>query len=247
MITVLNLGNAKNKSIAGRIMNNQINKFPKKSTFLNDSILQRKMSFLLERYKTRFFKKGEYVFLSGDLSKNVYFIINEGRIKLEFYSETGRNVTKSILGKGDILGEFALIGVERHKYSACVQSATKLCIIPIVEVKNMMDKPNILTALLLKKIGEKLANKEAQIESLVFKNARTRVIELLLALGRKGKRVGFEQLINDILTHQEIADLTATSRQTVTTIISELRNGNILISNRRRMLIRDMNKLAAAI
>lgn len=49
------------------------------------------------------------------------------------------------------------------------------------------------------------------------------------------------------MTHQEMADLTSTSRQTVTTTISELRSKNLLIINRKRMLIRDMENLAAAI
>ena len=46
------------------------------------------------------------------------------------------------------------------------------------------------------------------------------------------------------MTHQEIANLTATSRQTVTTVLNELRNKNILTFNRRRLLIRDMGELA---
>ena len=64
---------------------------------------------------------------------------------------------------------------------------------------------------------------------------------------KKGRRVGYEHLVNNMITHQEIADLTATSRQTVTTTISELKNKNILIMNRKRMLIRNMDNLAKAV
>jgi CRP-like cAMP-binding protein len=53
-------------------------------------------------------------------------------------------------------------------------------------------------------------------------------------------------LVRKFLTHQEIANLTATSRQTVTTVLNELRNKNILTFNRRRLLIRDMDALAKA-
>ncbi|RMG79696.1 MAG: helix-turn-helix domain-containing protein, partial [Bacteroidetes bacterium] len=45
------------------------------------------------------------------------------------------------------------------------------------------------------------------------------------------------------MTHQEIANLTATSRQTVTTVLNELRTKNILTFNRKRLLIRDMEQL----
>jgi CRP/FNR family transcriptional regulator, cyclic AMP receptor protein len=87
---------------------------------------------------------------------------------------------------------------------------------------------------------------EQRLESLVFKDSRTRIIEFLKSLAAKrGQRVGYEMLVRKFLTHQEIANLTATSRQTVTTVLNELRNKNILIFNRRRLLIRDMDKLAA--
>ena len=48
------------------------------------------------------------------------------------------------------------------------------------------------------------------------------------------------------MTHQEIASITATSRQTVTTVLNELREDNILSFNRQRLLIRDMSQLANA-
>jgi CRP-like cAMP-binding protein len=60
---------------------------------------------------------------------------------------------------------------------------------------------------------------------------------------KKGQRVGYEMLVRKFMTHQEIANLTATSRQTVTTVLNELRNKNILTFNRRRLLIRDMSNL----
>ncbi len=54
-------------------------------------------------------------------------------------------------------------------------------------------------------------------------------------------------LVRRFLTHQEIANLTATSRQTVTTVLNELRSKNILTFNRRRLLVRDMELLVAEV
>ncbi|MCB0557912.1 MAG: winged helix-turn-helix domain-containing protein, partial [Phaeodactylibacter sp.] len=88
---------------------------------------------------------------------------------------------------------------------------------------------------------------EQRLESLVFKDSRTRIIEFLHELGeKKGQRVGYEMLVRKFMTHQEIANLTATSRQTVTTVLNELRNRNLLTFNRKRLLIRDMDKLGKA-
>ena len=86
---------------------------------------------------------------------------------------------------------------------------------------------------------------EQRLEALVFKDSRTRIIEFLHSLAtNKGQRVGYEQVVRKFMTHQEIANLTATSRQTVTTVLNDLRNKNILTFDRRRLLVRDMELLA---
>ena len=59
----------------------------------------------------------------------------------------------------------------------------------------------------------------------------------------KGKKVGFETMMKNYLTHKDIASLTGTSRQTVTTILNELKDKNIINFDRRRILVRDMDKL----
>ncbi len=69
-------------------------------------------------------------------------------------------------------------------------------------------------------------------------------MELLIEMvEKKGQRVGYEWVVRKFITHQEIANLTATSRQTVTTVLNDLRNKNLLTFNRRRLLVRDMDAL----
>jgi len=46
------------------------------------------------------------------------------------------------------------------------------------------------------------------------------------------------------LTHQDIANITCTSRQTVTLVLNELRKDNLIYFNRGKILVRDMAKLA---
>ena len=57
------------------------------------------------------------------------------------------------------------------------------------------------------------------------------------------KMVGTETLIMNNLTHQDMAKLTATSRQTVTTVLNELREKNLIYFDRKRILIRNIDKL----
>jgi CRP/FNR family cyclic AMP-dependent transcriptional regulator len=111
-------------------------------------------------------------------------------------------------------------------------------------MKSLLRDHNGLNMFLMRIMGSRVLEMEKRLESLVFKDSRTRIVEYLRDLAtNKGQRVGYEMLVRNFLTHQEIANLTATSRQTVTTVLNELRNDNILTFNRKRLLIRDMEKL----
>ncbi len=194
----------------------------------------------------RQYKKGEYIYMQDDQSDKIFFLTN-GRVKIGNYSESGKEITKAILAKGEVFGELSLIGEERRRDFAMAMEDTMVCLLTIQEMRNLLREHNALSLFLMKIMGSKVLEMEQRLESLVFKDSRTRIIEFLEDLAKKkGQRVGYEMLVRKFMTHQEIANLTATSRQTVTTVLNELRNKNILTFNRRRLLIRDMDKLANA-
>jgi CRP-like cAMP-binding protein len=95
-----------------------------------------------------------------------------------------------------------------------------------------------------KLIGFRLQKTERRLESLIFKDARTRIIDFIVDMGReKGKAIGKEILVKHNLTHQDIANLTATSRQTVTTVLNELKEENLIHLERNQFLIRNIDAL----
>jgi len=103
---------------------------------------------------------------------------------------------------------------------------------------------NPLGLMIMKLIGSRALKMEKRLESLVFKDSRSRIIEFIVDLNtEKGNRVGYEWVIRNFITHQEIANLTATSRQTVTTVLNELKSRDIITFNRKRLLIRDLEVL----
>ncbi len=199
----------------------------------------------MESLAHKTFKKGEYIYLPDEFSDKIFFL-TDGRVKIGTYSDSGKEITKAILTKGEVFGELAMVGETKRRDFALAMEETMACIMTVEEMKSMMREHNGLSLFLMKVMGSRVLEMEQRLESLVFKDSRTRIIEFLKNLAaKKGQRVGYEMLVRKFLTHQEIANLTATSRQTVTTVLNELRNKNILIFNRRRLLIRDMDKLAA--
>jgi CRP/FNR family cyclic AMP-dependent transcriptional regulator len=197
----------------------------------------------MEKHVHRTYKRGEYIYLPEEHADRIFFL-TEGRVKIGTYGETGKEITKAILSKGEVFGELSLVGEEKRRDFAYAMEETQLCVVTVDEMKSLMREHNGLSLFLMKIMGSRMLDMENRLESLVFKDSRTRIIEFLHDLGqKKGQRVGYETLVRKFMTHQEIANLTATSRQTVTTVLNELRNKNVLTFNRRRLLIRDMEQL----
>ena len=192
----------------------------------------------------RTFKKGEYIFLPEEEAKKIFLLV-EGKIKIGTYGPTGKEITKAVIGPGEVFGELALFGEDKRRDFAVATETAEACVISREDLKGLMKNRSELSLFLMKLIGNRKLEIEQRLESLVFKDSRTRIIEFLHQLGhKKGQRVGYEVVVRKFMTHQEIANLTATSRQTVTTVLNELRNRNLLTFNRRRLLIRDMETLA---
>lgn len=199
---------------------------------------------MLDQHVHKNYKKGEYIFLPEESADRIYFL-TEGRVKIGTYSDAGKEITKAILGTGEVFGELALVNQSKRRDFAYAMETTVVCILTVPEMRNLMREHNGLGLFLMKIMGSRMLEMEQRLESLVFKDSRSRVVEFLHDLGeKKGRPVGFEVEVRKFITHQEIANLTATSRQTVTTILNELRNKNIITFNRRRLLIRDMDALA---
>ncbi len=160
-------------------------------------------------------------------------------------SDPEKEVLKAILGEGEIFGEMVLTGEERRQdFAVAMDADTRTCTINIDEFKEIMNGNPSLSLEITKTIGEKLRNIERRLEALIFKDARERIIDFMKEMAEKyGKKIGFEILVKHDLTHQDIANLTATSRQTVTTVLNDLKDKDLIYMERKRFLIRDIEKL----
>lgn len=197
----------------------------------------------IQTQSARTFKKGTNIYLPDDDADKLFFI-NEGRIKIGVYGNAGKEIIKAILSKGEVFGEMVLVGENKRRDFALAMEETSVCVVTLEELKSLMKENNSLQHFLMKVIGNRVLSVEKRLESLVFKDSRSRIVEYLIELANtRGQRVGYEMLVRKFNTHQEIANLTATSRQTVTTILNELRSKNLITFDRKRLLIRDLELL----
>jgi len=214
---------------------------------LDDLFSQTKMNGGTQINNVVNFKKGDYVYMPEDSSDKIFFIIS-GKIKIGSYRENDKEVAHTILQKGDVFGELAMIGETSRKDFAQAIEDSEIIPIKLEEVKKQMKNHSGLSILIMKMMGARVHEMEQRLESLVFKDSRTRIIEfIILSLEKSGQRIGYEWVLRNFITHQDIANITATSRQTVTMVLNELKNENIIHFDRKRLLIRDLDRLKAEI
>jgi len=189
------------------------------------------------------YKRDQFIYFPDEQSTHIYMIVN-GRVRLGHYQDDGKEVISAILTTGEIFGELALAGEEKRRDFAQAMDDCTICPLSIEELKALMRDNHELSFKMLKLVGLRLMKLERKLELLVFKDARTRIIEFLKDTAAwKGKKVGFETMIPTRLTHKDIASLTGTSRQTVTTILNELKEQNLINFDRKKILIRDLASL----
>ena len=225
-------------------MNSQSNLWYFEDIDLYNILCPHKVPHMREKHSFHKYKKDDFIYFESEPSEHIY-LVADGRVKIGSYSEDGREITRAILAAGEIFGELALVGEEkRSDFAQAMDENTTICPMSIDDLKELMAHNKALSLKIYKLIGLKIRKLERKVESLVFKDSRTRIVEFLRDWAKeKGKKVGFETMVKNYLTHKDIAALTGTSRQTVTTILNELKDKNIINFDRRRILIRDMDKL----
>jgi CRP-like cAMP-binding protein len=188
----------------------------------------------------------QYVYLPKEPARGVY-LINKGRVKIGTYDAYGKEVTKAILSPGEVFGELALISDGSRRDFAYSLEESELFVLDKEDLGKMLREKSEVQQFFMQLIGNRTLKLEKRLENLMFKTSRCRITEFLHQLAEsRGRTVGYEREVRDMLTHKEIADLTGTSRQTVNAVLNDLRRRNILTFNRKRMLVRDMGLLASA-
>jgi len=190
------------------------------------------------------FTKGSKLFLSPDPTNNL-FILKSGRVKVSKVAEDGKELIKAILYPGEIFGETGLSGsLMRGDEATALDNNVLVCAMKIDDLKTLMSMHPSLGLSVTASLGKKMARMDRQLESLIFKDAQGRVIEFLLLMAKDhGEVIGKHVIIEHNLTHQDMANLTATSRQTVTTILNDLKEEGILSIERKKVLVKDMAAL----
>jgi CRP-like cAMP-binding protein len=109
----------------------------------------------VQLYKTKSFLKNKYIYLPHKKADHI-FIVKEGRVKIGVHSNKGKEVIKKIAVKGEIFGEFFLIGQTVHQDYAITMEDTEVYTLSIVELQSLMKNNQVLNLYLMQILGNRL-------------------------------------------------------------------------------------------
>ena len=214
---------------------------------LTKSFSNDKQQFIPNTFIVRSYKKGTFIYRPNERANEIY-IVKKGVVKIIYPSLKTKNpnneITKSLVSSGNIFGEMILIGELVRKDYAYVLEDTELQIYTKENFQLLLESKPYIYKLVMQQLGQKLMHLENRFANIILKNAPTRVIEYILDLAQeRGVKIGFDTLIDNFLSQQEIANYTVTARQTVSTVLNQLRAKKIIHYTRKRLLIRDISLL----
>jgi len=192
----------------------------------------------------KYYKKDEFVYFSDDPASSIY-LIAEGKVKVINYSDDGDEVIKGVLGKGEIFGELAILGEDkRSDFAQAMDDKTSICQLNLDQMEDLMKEDQSFALKINKLIGLRIRKLERRLDSLVFKDVRTRMVEFIRELAtERGEETDSVFHVQHDLTHKDIANLIGTTRQTVTTLLNDLKKEGIIDFTRKTIQVNNMDLL----
>jgi len=189
------------------------------------------------------FSKHQVLYKPGQAANKVYFLL-KGTVKIAVHAEK-KDIIKYVVRAGNLFGESCLTGeMQRRDFAYAMDDSAEVVELDAQVLLSIMRKNFAFAQSLLHFLGERLRYTETQLEKVVLKDSKSRILEFLHQMGvEQGKRIGFETLVKHNMTHQDIADLTGTSRQMVTAVLNQLKRSNVLYFNRKKILFRDLSAM----
>jgi CRP/FNR family transcriptional regulator len=189
----------------------------------------------------RCYRRDEMVFHVGSSSDEV-FVLLDGRVKVFELSKEGKEVILWFCFPGELFGLSEVFQCSGREVNAQACGQVEVLAIKKPDFERYIKQHTHLAMQVIELLGYRLRELSDVLLNLASEDVTSRVIKLLTRLcSRYGKSDGNHVLLDIALTHQEMADMIGTSRQTVTTVLSTLRKKGILKMEQRSIYLQDMD------
>jgi CRP/FNR family transcriptional regulator, cyclic AMP receptor protein len=185
-------------------------------------------------------RKNQVIYAKGG-EKKVFMLVS-GKVKISEINERGDEMIKELILPGDIFGDVMLhYDGPNYEYAEVVSERAIYFLIGQEQLASLMRSNYTLTMNYMAKLSEKFKSLENRYVNMVTKDVKSRLIYCFKEWARKeGKKYGDKVVVKNSLTHNDLANLISTSRQTVTVILNELKDAGAISYNRREIGFSEM-------
>ena len=178
--------------------------------------------------KKNIFKKDDYIFQANNPGKNIYVLI-DGHAKVFHVSETGKEVILWFCLPGEVFGLAECLNGGKRKVYAQACSPSVAIAVPESDFNHFLSTNHQLSFELIQLLSNRLRILSNTLLSVSTDDAECRIKHIIERLSQcYGTLSNNIVAIDFSITHQEIGDMIGISRQTVTTIINQLKRNNVL-------------------
>lgn len=162
------------------------------------------------------------------------FILKAGRVRIFRVSPDGRALTTAIITPGTIFGEMVLVGQQMHDSFAEALGDVAVCVMTRKDVQTLLLGDARIAARISETLGRRLAQVEQRLSDAIFKSVPERIAGTLLVLAST-RPLG--RTVQVHITHEQLAALAGTSRETTTKVLGELAGQGLVALGRGRVVI----------
>lgn len=182
----------------------------------------------------------EQIILQQDEPGDALYILIEGRVKVVLYGEDGREVILSTLRDGDFFGEMALIDGGPRSASVVAVEDSRLVRIRRAPFLGLLREHPELSLRILEALTRRLRVADGRIGSLALMDVYGRVARALRELAQEeGQQRGRDLVLVKRPTHQELAAMAGTSRETVSRVLGDFARTGLCTIDGRSLILHD--------
>ncbi|MFB9324853.1 Crp/Fnr family transcriptional regulator [Paenibacillus aurantiacus] len=188
-------------------------------------------------FKKRTYTRGTILFMEGDLGDEC-FVIDSGLVKI-FRVDESREITLALLHEGDYFGEMAMIrkGMPRSATAEVIETGM-LYSLSRTDFMYFLESNPKMCLKLLEETMERLRNANEQIYDLTFLDLKARLHKVLVRMAdEKGVPVEGGMMIPFKLTHQQLANLVGSIRESVSKMLIELQDEQLISVKNKQFTI----------
>ena len=177
---------------------------------------------------TAVYPKGALLFVEGEQPRGVYILCG-GKAKLTTTSSEGRTLIVKIASHGEILGASAAILGKPYEVSAEMLEPSQVSFIRREDFLRFLNAYTEACMHTAQQLSEKYEAAQREIRSLGLAHTTSeKLARLLLGWSDEGEETPQGTRMQVLLTHEEIAQMIGTTRETVTRLLSEFKRKKLI-------------------